>query len=118
VNKHKVGLRGQDEAENFLARRGCEILARNYRIRSGEIDLIARDGEYIAFVEVKFRTGAGFGLPRESVTAAKQRKIIRAALHYIAAKNLHSQDFRFDVIEVFQENGQVSVEHIENAFGV
>lgn len=116
VSKYKTGLRGQSAAEDFLRELGCEILERNYRVRTGEIDLVAQGGGYTIFAEVKFRTGTRFGSPAESVGGAKQQKIIRTALHYIAAKNLSDRDFRFDVIEVIEENGRVCVNHIENAF--
>jgi len=118
VSKFRTGMRGQKEAEDFLRKKGFQVLERNYRLRSGEIDLIAQGGEYIIFAEVKFRTSASFGAPAESVNAAKQQKIIRTALHYIAAKNLPDQDFRFDVIEVVENSGRVFVNHIENAFWI
>ncbi|MCL2578328.1 MAG: YraN family protein [Defluviitaleaceae bacterium] len=118
VNKYKTGLRGQKEAEDFLIKSGHIILERNYRLRTGEIDLIASHGGYIIFIEVKLRSGLHFGFPSESVGGAKQQKIIRTALHYIAAKNLNNQDFRFDVIEILEKNGRINVNHIENAFGM
>lgn len=118
MNKHAAGLRGQAEAEAFLTARGGEILARNYRTRTGEIDIIVRDGEYIAFVEVKFRAGLSHGFPAEAVGSAKQKKIIRTALHFIAAKGLDNQDFRFDVIEILEQNGRRHLNYIENAFGL
>lgn len=117
MNKHAVGLRGQSEAAAFLRGRGYGILAENYRTRTGEIDIIARKGGYIIFVEVKFRAGESHGTPAEAVNFAKQKKIIRTALHFIAAKNLAEQDFRFDVIEVTQKSGANIVNHIEDAFG-
>ncbi|MCL1878973.1 MAG: YraN family protein [Defluviitaleaceae bacterium] len=121
VNKVAAGLRGQNEAEKFLIARGIEILQRNYRVRFGEIDLICREGGVIIFAEVKFRSGTGFGSPAESVGYAKQQKIIRTAMHYIAANNLDDNDFRFDVIEVLEvleKRNVVHVNQIENAFGV
>jgi putative endonuclease len=116
VNKIEAGLRGQKIAEEFLASNGYVILARNYRIRSGEIDIIARENSsgYIIFTEVKFRANANFGFPREAVGGAKQNKIIKTAMHYITKNKLENRDFRFDVIEVLGED----VNHIENAFWV
>jgi putative endonuclease len=110
-------MRGQKEAEAFLKQKGYQILHRNYRVRSGEIDLIARFGGYVIFVEVKFRTGTSHGLPRESVFYAKQQKITRTALHYIAANKLDNHNFRFDVVEILEQNNQMFANHIENAFG-
>jgi len=117
VNKYEAGLRGQKEAEAYLLNNGCEILKRNYRVRTGEIDLIIRENNYIIFVEVKFRAGLNFGSPSEAVGSTKQQKIIRTAMHYIAVNNLENQDFRFDVIEVLEKNNRISINHIENAFG-
>lgn len=116
INKHEFGMQGQQDAEKFLRGKGYVILQRNFRVRAGEIDLIARDGEYIVFVEVKYRQGAGHGLPRESVGAAKQRKISKTALYYISMTGLAEQDFRFDVVEVLGGGGVVTINHIENAF--
>ena len=115
-SKYAAGLRGQKAAATFLRAEGMEILQENYRIRGGEIDIIARDGEYIVFVEVKFRTGLGFGRPAEAVNYAKQKKIIHTASHYIAAKNLINQDFRFDVVEVLQHEGVMYAKVIKDAF--
>jgi len=121
MNKHASGMRGQHEAEAYLKDNGYRILERNYRTRTDEIDLIASQisdaGEYIVFVEVKFRAGTRFGLPREAVGFAKQQRIIRAALQYIADNNLHDCDCRFDVVEVLGQGAQVHINHIENAFG-
>ena len=115
-SKYNVGMQGQQEAEAFLLASGYSILEKNYRIRTGEVDLIARHGNYVIFIEVKFRKGFKFGYPRESVGRVKQSRIIRTALHYISTHNLSSHDFRFDVIEVLSDGGQVQVNHIENAF--
>ncbi|MCL2355563.1 MAG: YraN family protein [Defluviitaleaceae bacterium] len=111
-----AGILGQNEAEKFLRAKGLEILCRNYRVRSGEIDLICRDGGVIIFAEVKFRRGVGFGTPGEAVGYTKQQKIIRTAMHYIAATGSDENDFRFDVIEVREERGRMHVNQIENAF--
>jgi len=116
ANKYEAGMQGQQDAENFLLKKGYQTLERNYRTRTGEIDLIARHGDYIVFIEVKCRSGVGYGYPRESVGVAKQRRIIKTAMHYIAARGLDNQDFRFDVMEVFAYSEQVQINHIENAF--
>ena len=115
MNNFAAGLRGQKIAEEYFLARGDEILARNFRLRSGEIDIIARENSsgYIIFIEVKFRTNEKFGLPREAVDFSKQQKIIRIAKHFIAENNLHDNDFRFDVIEILGNK----LNHIENAFG-
>ena len=117
MNKHEAGIRGQLEAEAFLRSKGWDILERNYRVKTGEIDLIARSGGYVVFIEVKFRGGLSHGFPREAVGVAKQQRIIRTAMHYISARGLDDQDFRFDVVEVLEQGGRVFVNHIEDAFG-
>ena len=116
ATKYEKGMQGQQAAENFLREKSYNIIDRNYRIKTGEIDLIASFEGYIIFLEVKFRKGLTHGYPREAVTYAKQQKIQRTALHYITARGLAEQDFRFDVVEVLEQNGQVYVNHIENAF--
>ena len=116
MNKHEAGLAGQQAAENFLLNKGYEILARNYRLKTGEIDLVAKHGEYVVFVEVKFRTSLSYGYPREAVGHAKQQRIVKTALHYLAQHKLTHSDIRFDVVEVLQQHGQLYASHIENAF--
>jgi len=114
--KYQAGMQAQQLAESHLTGKGYRILERNYRIRTGEVDIIARHGNYVAFVEVKFRRSVDFGYPRESVGVVKQQRIIRTAMHYIATRNINDMDFRFDVIEVLMQGGKVEINHIENAF--
>ena len=116
MNKHTAGLNGQQAAEDYLIKKGLTILHRNYRVRTGEIDLIARDGAYFIFIEVKARHSNKYGLPREAVTPAKQNKIIRTAQHYLMRYQLADVDVRFDVVEVIWTEGAVHIEHLENAF--
>ncbi|MCL2404117.1 MAG: YraN family protein [Defluviitaleaceae bacterium] len=115
-NKYKAGLSGQEAAEKFLLNKGYQVLARNYRIKSGEVDLILQHDNYIVFVEVKFRTSLSYGLPREAVGHTKQKRIINTALHYLARHKLSENDIRFDVVEVLEQHGQLYASHIENAF--
>ena len=115
-NNHITGQQGQLSAEKFLQTKGYEILTRNYRAKTGEIDLIVKDGTYIVFVEVKFRKNLGYGYPREAVGHIKQRRIIKTALHYLACHRLTESDIRFDVVEILQQHGQLYASHIENAF--
>ena len=110
---------GEREAAEYLRRRGCRILRMKYRCRYGEIDLIAQDGETLCFVEVKLRSNLSYGLPRESVTASKRRKLRAAASCYLAS---HDPDVpcRFDVAEVYTDAaytpGNTRVVYLENAF--
>ena len=116
MNTYQTGMKAQNGAELFLKEKGYCILERNYRIKSGEIDLIAQNKENIVFVEVKFRKNLNYGYPCESVGNAKQKLIISTALHYIAVNELNNHNFRFDVVEVIEQNGRLYAKHIENAF--
>jgi len=120
MKKTELGLWGEDCAAAYLAGRGYSIVGRNFRCRMGELDLIARKQNILAFVEVKLRKNAGRGEAREFVTAEKQRKIRLAASYYLAG-NAGAQMLqpRFDVIEVYAPKGAggpVTVRHLEDAF--
>ena len=117
ITKFQLGLKGQESAIVFLQAKGYKILETNYRTRAGEIDIIATFGNYIIFIEVKLRTGFSYGHPCEAVNTNKQGKIIKTALHYIADNCLNDKDFRFDVIELLQKDGQLYANHIIDAFG-
>lgn len=107
------GRHAEDLAAVFLQQRGLEVLERNYRCRFGEIDLIVRDGRTLVFVEVRQRTGDGFGGAAASITAAKRGRLARAARHYLAGTARMPQ-CRFDALLVSGAND--SVEWIKNAF--
>ena len=92
-----TGTHAEDEAERLLTRQGLEILARNYRTRFGEIDLVARDGATLVFVEVRLRSSGRFGGAASSITAQKQRRIELAARHYLSRLGAEPP-CRFDVI--------------------
>ena len=109
---------GESLAAEHLKARGCKILAKNYRARRGEIDIIVRDGEFIVFVEVKTRRSLRFGLPQEAVTIQKQRQISKVALAYLQAQNLLDAPCRFDVIAIHlsPQLELLKLEQIESAF--
>ena len=113
------GDRGEAIVAEYLRKRGCRIIAWQYRCRYGEIDLIAQDGKTLCFVEVKLRDRVDYGLPREFVTAAKQRRLRITAEHYLAT---HDPDAycRFDVAEVYTDKAcspeATRVVYIEDAF--
>lgn len=111
-----LGQAGEEAAASFLKSSGFHLLHKNWRSRIGEIDIIAKDGSNLCFIEVKTRDSIKKGLPRESVTRAKQKKIIRAAQAYCQEKNLESPCMRFDVVEVFKKKDALSVNLIKNAF--
>lgn len=118
MNAILVGAAGEKAACNYLKKNKYKILDKNYRKPFGEIDLIARRGETVSFIEVKTRRSTEFGLPCEAVTYAKRRRLIRTAYAYIEETGLDA-NYSFDVIEAFHEDGKIkSVRHIQNAFGV
>ena len=106
-----TGKLGEIRAERILAEKGYEILARNVVLPGSELDLVARDGDVIVFVEVKTRTG-GSAPGRGAVTPAKQKRICKGAVYYMMRNGLMNRQARFDVIEIQGER----VTHIENAF--
>jgi putative endonuclease len=111
-----LGDRGEREAARFLRRRGMRVLARGYRTARGEIDLIARDGDVLVFVEVKSRRQ---GEPAEAVTPEKQRRLTLAALQFLAEHRLLDQvRCRFDVVAVVwpDDRRPPTIEHIAGAF--
>jgi putative endonuclease len=111
-----LGKEGERVAERFLQRKGYKLVERNYRCPLGELDLIVLDRRVVVFVEVKTRTGHGFGSPLEAVEFRKQRKMIQAAQFFLAEKRLQHRDARFDVVGVSWPGREPVVEHIENAF--
>lgn len=111
------GSRFESLAESYLKRKGLRVIERNFRFGHKEIDIIALDGKTVVFVEVKGRTSRDFGLPGESVTVAKMRRIIKAAEAYLARRKMTNRPCRFDVICVtLDDNRDARLEHIKNAF--
>ncbi len=100
----------------FLADNGYKILARNYRSRLGEIDIIARDKDTICFVEVKARKDSRFGSPQEAISPLKQRQLSKAALTFLKQKDLLHKNARFDVVSVIYSEGGAKLDLIKNAF--
>jgi putative endonuclease len=114
----RLGRSGEIAAAAELGRRGYKIVASNYRGPHGEIDLIARDGNCLVFVEVRSRRTNDFGTPAESVTPAKQRKIAATAQHYLDENKIKDVNCRFDVVEVMPRDGKLVAEVMTNAFGI
>jgi putative endonuclease len=116
-----LGKIGEDLACDELERRGYEIVARRYRQKGGELDIVARDGGTLVFVEVKAREGRDFGEAAEAVTVTKRRRIARLALAYVARHGLTASPCRFDVVSIHLDaagNGEPAIEVIQNAFDV
>jgi putative endonuclease len=110
------GKTGEDLACTELERRGYAIVARRYRRRSGELDIIARDGRTLVFVEVKARRGRTFGEAAEAVTGCKQRRIAKVALDYVSRHHLHDCPCRFDVVSIHVDGDRTVIEVFQNAF--
>lgn len=110
-----LGDRGEREAARVLRRQGMRILLRGYRTPRGEIDLIARDGDTLVFIEVKTRRQ---GVPAEAVTPEKQRRLTLAAYHFLKHHQLLEQRCRFDVVAIVWPDldRPPTIEHIRNAF--
>mgnify|MGYP001004929930 CR=1 FL=1 len=110
------GRGGEDLALAHLQKKGYVILERNYRCRYGEIDLIAKDGPTMVFVEVKSRRSNIFGSPEEAVGIAKQKKLSTVALYYLMEKHLDDRCARFDVVTVMTAEEKPEIRIIRDAF--
>lgn len=110
-----LGDRGERAAARFLRRQGLRVLLRGYRTPWGEVDLVARDGAVLVFVEVKTRRQ---GAPAEAVTAEKQRRLTLAALHFLKRHRLLEQKCRFDVVAIVwpDDRSAPRIEHLRDAF--
>jgi putative endonuclease len=121
-NKRSFGSYGEEIALDYLIRNNYKIITKNFRVgRSNEIDIIARDNEYICFIEVKTRSSTYFGMPSESVNKRKQQKIIYMAGIYLMRNNIPEHNVRFDVIELIISKDHdkpelKSINLIKNAF--
>ena len=116
MDRAAIGRRGEDEAARFLESRGYKVLERNFRCRYGEIDLVARDGQAVVFIEVKTRGSDRFGAPLASVDSKKQKKILLTAQFYIESNRLFDSDLRFDVVGIQINDGKLAFELVKNAF--
>lgn len=116
-SSREVGLCGEDIAVRYLEAQGFSVVSRNFRSRFGEIDVIAKDGDTIVFIEVKTRRSRRFGKAIEQITKAKQRKVMKAASEYLLRTGALENDVRFDVlaIDMFPD-GEGRVEQIKGAF--
>ena len=114
--RRHTGESGESIAVRFLKKKGYEIIEQNYRCKLGEIDIIARDGRVLAFVEVKARRTGDFGGPKWAVTPRKQRKISMVALKYLKETEQMEKKARFDVVAIRLLPGDPDVEIIKNAF--
>ena len=114
--RQTLGKIGEDLACRELERRGYAIVARRYRLRGGELDIVARDGPTIVFVEVKARAGRRFGGAVDAVTGLKRHRMVQLALDYLTRHRLTECSCRFDVVSIQLENGRPTIEVFQNAF--
>jgi len=113
----QIGKNAEQQALLFLQKQGLHLMVENYTCYSGEIDLIMQDKEDIVFIEVRSRSRSDYGQASETITLSKQRKIIRAATHFLQKKGcLYKVCSRFDVIAMQLINNQWKLEWIKNAF--
>jgi putative endonuclease len=117
LTRQLIGQQGERTAERYLLEQGLRLVTRNYRCQSGEIDLIMRDGDTLVFVEVRQRKSSDYGSPLETVSVAKQRKILSASQHYLQSEKISSrQAMRFDVVGVIHDGKQARIDWVRNAF--
>jgi putative endonuclease len=117
VNRKALGEFGERWAREYLERNGYRIRETNFRCREGEIDIVAQHEDCLVFVEVRTKTGSGFGTPEESVTAAKQEKLVSVAMSYLQTHENLPSEWRIDVVAIeVSLNGRVArTELIRNA---
>jgi putative endonuclease len=114
--RRQLGEAGEALAARLLRKRGYKIVATNYRTQLGEIDIIARDGDTLVFIEVKARHSGRFGSPKWALTPRKQRKISMVALYYLKTTGQSAAKARFDVVSIRSDAVRPEVEIIRNAF--
>lgn len=116
-NKRKTGSIGEEIACEFITKLGYKIVERNYHFGHGEIDIIAKDGETLVFIEVKYRKNLEFGPPELAITKGKQKQIIKTASAYLWENEIKDQSSRIDVIAILHLPDQKpKINHIINAF--
>ncbi len=117
MNNRELGNYGETVAIQYLVGEGYDILAKNFKCRHGEIDIIAKKDDYIIFVEVKTRRSLSYGTPAEAVDRKKQMKYGKIASIYIRNERLFDSSYRFDIIEIYISScDSYTINHIENAF--
>jgi len=117
---HALGRWGETCAARFLEQRGWTILAMNYRFGRREVDLVARRGDVVAFVEVKTRAGDGYGAPQEAITALKRREVETVAAQFVDRHSLQDLSVRFDAVAIVvrrrHQGSEIAIEHVEDAW--
>ncbi len=117
MSRVNIGQWGEDVACRYLSRKKYRIIEKNYRLKTGEIDIIAQKDEYIVFIEVKTRSSNQYGRPSQAVSDFKKKRIVKTALQFICEKKMLNQSIRFDIVEIdYATFNEYQVNHIENAF--
>lgn len=116
LSKTELGRLAESAAEKYLVEQGYEVIERNYYCPFGEIDIIAREGGTLCFVEVRSKTTDDQGHPLESITRAKRRRLVSSVYYYLKARAVLSDDIRIDVLAVTRNADNLwEMEHIPNA---
>lgn len=119
LESYKLGIKGEEIAEKYLLQKGYEILEKNYHSQQGEVDIIAREKDFLVFVEVKNYSYRSYGSPVGAVGKSKKQSVIHAAQTYIYKNNIKDTYSRFDVVTIFQKyDGSRIIEHFKDAFYV
>jgi len=116
MERKELGKKGEDLALRFLKKNGYRIIERNYVCKMGEMDIIAREKDTLAFIEVKTRTSTAFGPPQLAVNASKQRQMSKVALNFLKEKKLEEVKARFDVVAILLGPKGEEIELIRDAF--
>ncbi len=112
-DQQELGRDGEDVAAGYLAQRGMQLVARNWRCRYGEIDIVALDGAVLVFCEVKTRRGTGYGVPLAAITAVKLARMRRLAVLWLEAHGGHRGPIRIDAIGLLRRpDGRFEIEHV------
>lgn len=114
--RSRVGRKGEDLAFELLTKKGYKVLERNFKSPLGEIDIVAKEGKTLTFVEVKTRFSSEFGTAKGAVGYKKQRKLSQVAQDYLKRHSLSDQPARFDVVAIDLEGGRETIELYRNAF--
>ena len=113
--RHETGKIGEDISVKYLEQIGYTIIERNFECKQGEIDIIAKDKNEYVFIEVKTRSSASYGKPKEAVDTTKKKHIYRSAEYYVYSKYLENEPIRIDVIEVYKKKEKYILNHIKQA---
>jgi putative endonuclease len=114
MNLRQVGSLNEEKAADYLIQKGYKILARNFTIRGGEIDIVATEQDIIVFVEVKARFNSNYGLAREAITYYKMRALLKTAQVFLNKFKLNDREYRFDLVGIDVKDGTTYIEHIKN----